>query len=81
MEEIINTASYFSDRTQDILEALQGQMTWLETNKEPLANIPIKDLEMVKLEYELIEFAGKAEEELVKRVKRKVLLTSVGKSS
>ena len=41
-------------------------MTWWETNKEPPRNIPIKDLEMVKLEYELIEFAGKAVEELVK---------------
>ena len=58
MEEIINTAFYFLDRTQDILEALQGRMTWLETNKEPPAGVPIKDLETIKLEYELIEFAN-----------------------
>ena len=28
LEEIINTASYLLDMTQDILEALQGQMAW-----------------------------------------------------
>ena len=45
-------------------------MTWLETTKEPLANAPIKGLETVKLEYELIEFRSKAIEELVKAVRR-----------
>ena len=45
-------------------------MNWLETNKEPSAYLPIKDLETVKLEYELIEFGSKAIEELVKVVQR-----------
>ena len=45
-------------------------MTWLETNKEPPADILIKDLETIKLEYELIEFASKATEELVKTVRK-----------
>ena len=45
-------------------------MTWLETTKEPPADAPIKDLEIVKLEYELIEFGSKAAEELVKEVRR-----------
>ena len=45
-------------------------MTWLETNKEPPMDIPIKDLETIKLEYELIEFASKAAEELVKTIRR-----------
>ena len=45
-------------------------MTWLETNKEPPADISIKYLETIKLEYELIEFASKAAEELVKTVRR-----------
>ena len=70
MEEIVSTASYFLDRTQDILEILQGRLTWLEITKEPLADAPIKDLEIVKLEYELIEFRSKAPEELVKEVQR-----------
>ena len=56
--------------TQDILEVLHGCMTWLETTKEPSADAPIKDLETVKLEYELIEFGSKAAQELVKTVRR-----------
>ena len=60
LEEIINTASYFLDRTQDILETLQGIMTWIERSKEPPTDVPPKDLETIKLEYELIEFASKA---------------------
>ena len=70
LEEIVSTYSYFLDRTQDILEVLQGRMTWLETTKGPLADAPIKDLEIVKLEYELIEFGSKAAEELVKVVRK-----------
>ena len=70
LEEIVSTASYFLNRTQDILEVLQGRMTWLETTKEPPTDAPIKDLETVKLEYELIEFGSKAAEELVKVVWR-----------
>ena len=45
-------------------------MTWLETTKEPPADAPTKDLETIKLEYELIEFRSKATEELVKAVWR-----------
>ena len=44
LEEIVNTTSYFLDRTQDILETLQGRMTWVETSKEPPADVPPKDL-------------------------------------
>ena len=69
LEEIVSTASYFLDRMQDILETLQGRMTWVETNKESPTDISIKYLEMVKLEYELIEFASKAVEELIKVVR------------
>ena len=64
LEKIVNTTSYFLDRTQDILETLQGRMTWVETNKESPADTSVKELEMIKLEYELIEFASKAVEEL-----------------
>ena len=70
LEEIINTSSYFLDRTRDILETLQGRMTWVETNKEPPVDVPPKDLETIKQEYELIEFAIKVAEELVKTVRK-----------
>ena len=33
LEEIVNIASYFLDRAQDILETLQGRMNWIEENK------------------------------------------------
>ena len=45
-------------------------MTWVETSKEPPIDVPPKDLETIKLEYELIEFASKAAEELVKTVRK-----------
>ena len=70
LEEILSTTSHFKDKTEDILEILQGCLTWLETTKEPLANAPIKDSERVKLEYKLIEFGNKAVEELVKAAQR-----------
>ena len=57
----------------------------METTKETTDYAPIKDLERVKLEYEMIEFRNKAVEELVKAVRqtkgvciefcRKVLIT------
>ena len=68
LEEIVSVASYFLDRTQDILEILQGHLNWLETTKEPPADPPIKYIDIVTLEYELIEFGSKAVEELVKAV-------------
>ena len=70
LEEIINTASFFLDRTQDILETLQGRMTWVETSKNPPTDVPPKYLETIKLEYELIEFASKVAEEILKTVKK-----------
>ena len=77
LEEIVNTTSYFLDRTQDILEALQGRMKLVETNKETPIDVSFKYLEIIKLEYELIKFASKAVEELIKAVRKmKNLLAS-----
>ena len=45
-------------------------MTWVETHKESPSDTAVKDLEMIKLEYELIEFASKAAEELKNTVKK-----------
>ena len=45
-------------------------MTWVETNKESPADISVKDLETIKLEYELIKFASKAVQELIKAVRK-----------
>ena len=45
-------------------------MTWVETNKEPPADVSVKALEMIKLEYELIKFASEAAKELIKTVRK-----------
>ena len=68
LEEISGIASQFKDKTQGIMEILQGNLTWLETTKEPTANAQIKDSERVKLECDLIEFGNKVSKELEKAV-------------
>ena len=45
-------------------------MIWVETNKKPPIDVSFKDLEIIKLEYELIEFASKAAKELIKIVRK-----------
>ena len=35
LQEISVVATEFKAKTQDIVETIQGQLTWLETNKEP----------------------------------------------
>ena len=62
LEEIVNTTSYFLDRTQDILETLQGRMTWVETNKEYPVDVSVKYSETLNLEYKIIKFSSKAAE-------------------
>ena len=42
LQEISATATEFKDKTQDIVEVIQGQLAWLETTKEPLENTPVK---------------------------------------
>ena len=70
LEEIVSTTSYFLDRTQDILEILKGRIVWVETNKESLADLSIKDQQTLKQEYELIEFASNITKEFKKTVKK-----------
>ena len=57
LEEILDTTSYFLDRSQDILEILTGRMVWIETNKESPVELPVKDQQSLKQEYDLSEFA------------------------
>ena len=42
LQEISIVATTFKERTQDIFEILQGQLTWLETNIEHPKNTPGK---------------------------------------
>ena len=43
LEEILDTTSYFLDRSQEILEILMGRIVWIETNEESPAELPVKD--------------------------------------
>ena len=70
LEEIVDTTSYFLDRSQDILEILKGIMVWVETNKESTTEPAIKDQQTLKQEYELLEFANNVAEEFKKTVKK-----------
>ena len=45
LHEILVIATEFKDKTHDIAETIQGQLTWFETNKEPLENAPVKNTE------------------------------------
>ena len=43
LEEILDNASYFVDRSQEILEILTGRIVWIETNEETPMELPVKD--------------------------------------
>ena len=43
LEEILETYSYFVDRSQDILEVLTTRMARLENDEEAPAELPSKD--------------------------------------
>ena len=57
LEEILDTTSYFLDRSQEILEILIGRIVWIETNEEPPTKLPVKDRQSLKQDYDLLEFA------------------------
>ena len=48
LEEILETSSYFNDRSQDILEVLTGRMARLEANAEAPAELPSKDQQALR---------------------------------
>ena len=70
LEEILETSSYFVDRSQDILEVLTGRMTRLEANEEIPADLPAKDQQDLRQDYDLLEFAINTAEEFKKDVKK-----------
>ena len=45
-------------------------MVWVETNKESLTNLAVKDQQTLQQEYELMEFASNVAEEFKKTVKK-----------
>ena len=57
LEEILETSSYFVDRSQDILEVLIGRMVRLEANEETPIDLPSKDQQALKQDNDLLEFS------------------------
>ena len=70
LEEILETSSYFVDRSQDILEVPMGRITRLEANEEIPADLLAKDQQGLKQDYDLLEFAINKAEEFNKVVKK-----------
>ena len=70
LEEILETASYFVDRSQDVLEVMNARMARLENNEETPAELPSKDKQSLKRDYDLIEFAINTAEDFKKVVKK-----------
>ena len=70
LEEILDTTSYCLDKSQEILEILTGRIVWIETNEEPHVELPVKDQQSLKQEYDLLEFAINVMEEFKKTVKK-----------
>ena len=48
LEEIMDTSSYFVDRSQDVLEVLVVRMARLENNEDTPAELPLKDRQALK---------------------------------
>ena len=48
LEEILDTTSYFVDRSQDILEVLTERIVRIETNEEIPVDLPAKDQHSLK---------------------------------
>ena len=70
LEEILETSSYFVDRSQDILEVLTGRMARLEANEETLVDLPAKDQQGLRQDYDLLYFSINTAEEFMKAVKK-----------
>ena len=70
LDEILDTASYFVDRSQDILEVLTSRITRMEDDKEVPAELVIKDKQALKRDHDLIEFAVNTAEDFQKNVKK-----------
>ena len=70
LEEILETTSYFVDRSQDILEVLTGRIGRMGANEEIPIDLPAKDQKILKQDYDLLEFSINTAEEFKKAVKK-----------
>ena len=66
----METSSYFVDRSQDVLEVLTARMARLENNEETPTELPSKDRQALKQDYDLLEFSINISKELKKDVRK-----------
>ena len=66
----METSSYFVDRSLDILDVLTGRIARLEANEEIPADLPAKDQQGLKQDYDLLDFSISTAEEFKKAVKK-----------
>ena len=59
-EEVSTISTNFRTRTLEVVENIQGQLTWIETNAAFLEDFPQKTMEILKIEFELLDFSSKA---------------------
>ena len=70
LEEIMETSSYFVDRSQEFLEVLSARMARPEDDAETPEGLPEKDQQALKRDQNLIEFAISTAEDFKKAVKK-----------
>ena len=70
LKEILETASYFVDRSQEVLEVPTLRMARLENNEETPADLSAKDQQALKWDYNLVEFSINTAEDFKKAVKK-----------
>ena len=70
LEEILETASYFVDRSQDILEVLTTRMARVEKGEEVPAGLSDKNRQTLQRDYDLMEFAITTTEDFKKTVQK-----------
>ena len=70
LEEMMETSSYFMDRSQEVLEVLKARIERLESNAENPAELLVKDHQALKRDHDLVEFAVSTTEDFKKAVKR-----------
>ena len=55
LEDIIETSSYFVDRSQDVLEVLNARMARLENDAEIPEGLAVKDHQTLRKDHSLVE--------------------------
>ena len=68
--EIMETSSYFVDRSQEVLEFFNAKMATLENNAETPTELLAKDHQALKRDHDLVEFAISTTEDFKKTIKR-----------